>query len=935
MYTNANSVVGKINELRQRSDGFHVVGVTETWATEQVTDADLHMEGFHMYRVDREGKKGGGVIMYVWEGLNSSLCTRMMAYKFDESVWCNVNTESGNILLGLCYRSPSSSVNNNDNLLYLFREASKQPGMKHVHVFGDFNYPEIDYNNLTVYASDEAASTKFFDTTDELFWTQHVTEPTRCRDGQQPSTLDYVFTDDGGLVDQIRYQTPMGRSDHVVLQWDLQLRATASAFNHNRLNYWKGNYVEINKAIEAVNWSKELAGRSVNDMWNMLRKIIIDLEKKHIPVETQRKYKKNHWIARDTINWIKKRNEAWRAYRRYSSGRSFDLYKRLRNKVTSMIRKDEMEYNNRIIMGFKGKPKKFYGHMRKLQAVKPGVSALKQESGQLTASDQETVEVLGRNFQKMFTSEGDMGPQHSSQDSETKFNSDSVKLDRDSVRLKLLQLVPEKSAGPDNIHPALLKNCAESLAGPLSIIFNESYITGAIPDDWKTAHIVPIYKKGAKSDPANYRPVSLTSVVCKVMESLIKDQLMKYLQDNNIISDSQHGFVSGKSCLTNLLETLESWTKALDEGFGIDVLYLDYRKAFDSVPHKRLLEKLKANGIGSKTRAWLETFLTGRKMRVGIRDSFSQWFTVLSGVPQGSILGPLLFLLFVNELPDWIVNNMKMFADDTKLWTQIRTQDDSLTLQHDLDTLSAWSDKWLLKFNPEKCKLMHIGHKIDTKYFMEEGGRRVEIQAVTEEKDLGVYFTNNLRPNKQCLKSAAKARSVLAMVRRHFKRIDPQSFRLLYKTYIRPHLEFCIQSWSPYLKKDIEILEKIQRMATRLVPQLRKYSYEGRLRRLQLTTLYQRRTRGDLIETYKLLTGKEKVSSDQFFKLYVSGHNTRGHSLKLAVQRSRLDLRKSFFSQRIIQQWNDLPQYVVDAPSTNSFKSRLDNFMEMGIKGDA
>lgn len=278
---------------------------------------------------------------------------------------------------------------------------------------------------------------------------------------------------------------------------------------------------------------------------------------------------------------------------------------------------------------------------------------------------------------------------------------------------------------------------------------------------------------------------------------------------------------------------------------------------------------------------------------------------------------------------------MKLFADDTKLWTKIRTEQDGKSLQKDLDMLAEWSNKWQLKFNPEKCKIMHIGHSVDTRYSMEDGGVRIEIQAVSEEKDLGVYFTNNLKPARQCVKAAAKARSVLAMVKKNFRRLDICSFQLIYKTYIRPHLEFCIQVWSPHLKKDIECLEKVQRAATRLVPTLRKYDYQTRLQRLRLTTLTQRRKRGDAIETFKLLRGKEKVGYEQFYKLQATGHDTRGHSLKLQHQRSRLDIRRCFFTQRTVGPWNSLPQHVIEATTVNSFKDRYDKYMDMSIKGTA
>ena len=295
------------------------------------------------------------------------------------------------------------------------------------------------------------------------------------------------------------------------------------------------------------------------------------------------------------------------------------------------------------------------------------------------------------------------------------------------------------------------------------------------------------------------------------MEALIKDKLLKFLEKHEVISKEQHGFMPGRSCLTNLLEALESWTRALDEGHGVDIIYLDYRKAFDSVPLKRLMEKLRANGLTGKLRRWIESFLTGRRMRVTLGGSFSEWIRVLSGVPQGSLLGPLLFLLFVNELPKWIQTNMKMFADDTKLWNMVSSVSDSQLIQKDLDSLSAWSEKWLLRFNPAKCKVMHVGHNLDTKYSMKDEAGMLELQVVAEEKDLGVLFTQDLKPGRQCMAAAAKASRIIGLVRRNFRDLDKRDFLLIYKAYIRPHLEYCIQAWSPYLEKDMEVLERVHR----------------------------------------------------------------------------------------------------------------------------
>jgi ribonucleases P/MRP protein subunit RPP40 len=375
-----------------------------------------------------------------------------------------------------------------------------------------------------------------------------------------------------------------------------------------------------------------------------------------------------------------------------------------------------------------------------------------------------------------------------------------------------------------------------------------------------------------------------------------------------------------------LLESLELWTRTLDQGHGLDIIYLDYRKAFDSVPHKRLLAKLRSYGISGKLLDWIENFLTDRTMRVGVRGALSRLVNVLSGVPQGSVLGPLLFLLFVNDLPEWIKCDIRMFADDTKIWNVIRRESDSEKLQDDIDNLTGWSQRWLLKFNPDKCKVMHVGHKLQTRYFMAEGNSKTEIMPVQEEKDLGVIFTRDLKPSIQCRKSAAKARRIIGMVRRSFRKLDTQDFLLIYKTYIRPHLEYSIQAWSPHLTKDIDILERTQRAATNLVPALRRLSYETRLKRLGITTLQTRRIRGDLIETYKIMTGRENVDRTQFFRLATNEHGLRGHRMRIKKERARLDLRKYFFANRVVQHWNRLPQRVIDATSVNGFKNALDRF---------
>ena len=628
---------------------------------------------------------------------------------------------------------------------------------------------------------------------------------------------------------------------------------------------------------------------------------------------------KSPWMTRLTRRMINKRNKAWNTYRQFSSTCNFNRYKCLRNRVCKRIKQDKSDYQRNLIGKFKGHPKLFYGYMRNANTVKSKVPNITKLDGTLTKDDCEVASVLCDYFCSTFVREADCDSIGNPQDNEF-----TLSVTRDDVFKSLSNLRPDKSPGPDNIHPMLLRETAQNIAEPLTLIFQKSVEDGRVPDEWKRANITPIYKKGPKCQAENYRPISLTSCVCKILESIIKAQMTAYLDNKKVISDRQHGFVSGRSCLTNLLEVFEDWTKSLDEGYGIDVIYLDYKKAFDTVPHQRLLQKLQLFGFGGDLLRWIESFLTGRTMRVVVNGSSSSWMRVLSGVPQGSVLGPLLFLLYVNDLPDWIKTNIRIFADDTKIWTRITSVKDSECLQRDLDSLSRWSEKWLLRLNPEKCKVMHIRHSHNTSYTIRQDEKDWSLQETTEEKDLGVLTTADLKVSRQCCEAASKANRILGMVNRQFKNLDKNGFLILYKGFVRPHLEYAIQSWSPYLRGDIDKLEKVQRRATRLIAGYKKLSYGERLRRLGLTTLEQRRLRGDLIETYKIVTGKEKISCSQFFTPYTSNYNTRGHCYKLTTTRCNLDLRKNFFSQRVVHHWNELPDSVVTASTVNTFKNHLD-----------
>ena len=462
----------------------------------------------------------------------------------------------------------------------------------------------------------------------------------------------------------------------------------------------------------------------------------------------------------------------------------------------------------------------------------------------------------------------------------------------------------------------MLFELRDQLVKPLTTLFKLSLETGVVPQDWREARVSPLFKKGKRDRPENYRPVSLTSIVGKLVESLIKDNIVEHLDRHNLIRSSQHGFTKGRSCLTNLLSFMEHVTKSVDEGNSVDIVYLDFAKAFDKVPHVRLFKKLEAHGVSGSVLNWIRNWLSSRRQKVCIGQKDSHWRDVTSGVPQGSVLGPVLFLIYINDLDGNIISKIEKFADDTKLCKGISNVGDTRALQDDLDTLHEWSEKWQMTFNIDKCVVMHLGNNnISNSYRL---GNQ-ELKSSDKEKDLGVIIDSTLKYSEQCNVAVKNANRTLGLIKRTVKSRSKDIMVKLYKALVRPKQEYCVQSWRPFLRKDIDSMERVQRRATKLVTECKGLSYESRLKTLALISLEERRTRGDLIQVFKLIKGIDNVDYRTFFQIS-DGSRTRGHRFKIVKLRSRLEIRRHFFSQRVVNEWNRLPSLVVEQKLLTALK---------------
>ena len=481
-----------------------------------------------------------------------------------------------------------------------------------------------------------------------------------------------------------------------------------------------------------------------------------------------------------------------------------------------------------------------------------------------------------------------------------------------------------KAAGIDGINPRILRYCASSLLIPICHLFTSSIITGYIPSQWCIHCIIPIYKSGDKSSVKNYRPISLLCILSKVLERIIYNRMMSFLSNHFTIH--QFGFLPGRSALQQLILFTEKLFNGKCNNTAVDVIYMDFKKAFDSVSHNALLCKLQSLGITGALHNWLTTYLTTRTQCVRIGSKCSNYCSVLSGVPQGSILGPLLFGIFINDLPLSVAHSIPfIYADDTKCLKDIHSSIDIDNLQSDLSNVSSWSSNWKLFFN--EAKFIHVrffAPNLDTPPIYTINNKTIEHK--TQHKDLGVLYCNDLSWTEHYNCIISKAYKTLGLLRRTFKSNNIQTKKLLYISLVRSQLVYCSQIWRPHLIRDILLLERVQRRATKYILNDYNLSYESHLKQLHLLPLMYTYELNDLlffIKSLKFPTSYFDISKYIRFSNY-STRATSAHKLNYSISPTSSTNPYSFFN-RIIRLWNTAPVINLSL-SIDTIKRHLTNF---------
>jgi hypothetical protein len=566
----------------------------------------------------------------------------------------------------------------------------------------------------------------------------------------------------------------------------------------------------------------------------------------------------------------------------------------------------------------------FYRYANKHFCSKSSIGPIVTSDNNLTTDPVQKAEIFNKTFSSHFVQDNGALPNSLDIDKLPNCIFDDVIFTATMVCRAIKRLKTNSKGGPDNIPPIFYKHCNAALNQPLSMLFSLCFSHSYLPPVWLTANIVPIFKKGIRTDPNNYRPVALTCTACKLMESIIKDQLLSFLVDNKLISPHQHAFIHNHSTASNLLECIHDWLVSLNSSRSTDVIYVDFSRAFDSIVFSKLLFKLKFYGIAGNLLNWIDNFLHNRSQCVVIDNHCSSPSSVISGVPQGSVLGPILFLLFINDL-DHICcsqSHLKLFADDSKLYSEITNRLVG-SLQQCLDRLCLWAREWQISINVSKCYSLTITSSRSSisnhVYFI----NNIPISASSTVTDLGINIAADLsfRNHIECI--VAKSYQRLSVLFRGFVTRDIKFIRKAYVSFIRPILEYNSIVWSPTEIYLIDLLEGVQRYFTRNIPALSDFPYLIRIAKTDLTLLELRRLRFDLTYYFKILNNLTPHNPSEFFILYHPPLSSRSPSAYLQKPIKGSNKFRSFLSFRSVAAWNSLSDQIRSLDSVISFKKSL------------
>ena len=882
----------------------------------------INIPNFTLTRSDRIEKRGGGVALYFDSRINVTTLDKPEcpheASNFDYLA-TEITTGKKSIRV-ICFYIPPDSSNCSSTMQVVCQLINHFliPN-KPFFLIGDFNHPHIDWTHST---SSNPNDMILLDLYSDLSLTQFINQSTH-KDG---NVLDLLFTNLPGQCVLLSHEveSPITSTcDHSSVVFTLAGKLlTQNSKQTSYHNFRLADYDRVNEKLAMINWNFLYDNSlSFQTKYNTFIDLILEVINETVPlkyIKSNRKYKRPKPLQRLL-------NKKLKCYKLVKCGKmSKGDYSKVASEYESAVQAIYDKHDNAMCSNPNNR--KLYSYVKKKLNCDFLLPPLLNSEGESVSSDYLKAKLLNETFQKSFSSD-DCLPFISHQLNiplmpHFQINSSDI--------LSAINSKDKISRTPEKIPSFFIKRVSQSLIIPLTYLYNFSLTSNVIPYQWKSSLITPVFKKGSRKVPSNYRPIAQTSSFCRILESILFDQILAHLQTNSILSENQFGFIPHKSSCSQLLVCIHSWLSSFSNNNSTYVAYTDISKAFDSLNHRKLIHILTSIQLHNPLVAWIRNYLGNRTQRVVVNSVFSPSVTVASGIPQGSILGPLLFIIYMNDIitsPEISDSNSTfiLFADDTKVFST-----DLSNIQSSLSDFSSKLKSYQLQLAPHKCAILPFSKTPFDSLVQSLPSvtiNSIDLPYIDSIKDLGIYVSSNFKWEKHISKIVNLSLITSYQILKTFKTKNIWTLMKLYKTYIRPKLEYNTPIWNPYLLKNINTIESVQRRFTKIVCRRCSIvfnSYQNRLEKLKILSLQDRRIRNDLLLMFKILRGLSDISFSSYFKIQTSPYSLRGGETKIVPLESYSSPAwiNSFFN-RAPKYFNKLPPEISSARSLQSFKLKL------------
>ena len=924
------------------------LAISESWFKSNHTEAQVNIPGYQTLRADRSDDRiRGGSVLYI----HNKLPTRSVAYfddKFCEAVICNIF--STKTLIASIYRPPNAPIESFKSMLTFLQTYIDKESKEHhmnILILGDFNLPCLrwidepvppQYQYLNIDSAD--ALIAFMNTN---FLSQYVDKPTR-----QDNILDLVLSNQPNLINHIEV-TDTELSDHNLIKVksnfglkppDLK-KPPSKPHTFNNLNFYKAQFDEINSCIGNVNWDELNELCTTEEFPELVRLTILQICELYTPVKCIRsKNLSKYQRERRSLNRKKRKLNLRLENKKLNEAVKSNTKRKLvevLDKIKQSINNEYLESEKEAVNKIQTDPKYFFNYSSQKMKCKSGIGPLLYENS-LHYDDKSMADILQQQFCSVFSDPDNPNKELYDIDAEFDEPLTEINITIEDIDKALKEIKPHSSSTNDDMPAILMKKCSTTINYPLLLIWSQSLESGYVYPQYKQQIITPLHKKESRAIPENYRPICPTSHSSKTCERIVRDRIIDHLVRNNLLCKHQHGFRRGHSCLTQLLNHINIVILNFINNTDTDCIYLDYAKAFDLVDHELLIHKLQCYGIQGSLLAWIKSFLTDRYQTVSVNGTHSYKSKVKSGVPQGTVLGPILFLVYINDIDKCIKHSfISCFADDTRVSKGISDSADVKHLQEDLNQVIKWTSKNNMKLHEKKFQ--YVNHNCGDSKLLEQLPFTSELHEyitpngtilspIDSVRDLGIKVTQSLTWSPHIRNIVDGANKMAAWILSVFSTRDREIMMILYKSLVRPRVEYSCPLWDPKKIGDIILIEQVQRHFTSLIEDLQELTYYERLNRLKLMSLQRRRERYSILHLHKIIY--QSVTSD--LNITTNYSPRRGLFVNIppilkGTKAKFQTLRDSFFTVSAPQLFNSLPQSIRDEEVYETFKSKLTTYL--------